>query len=231
MLKYLHFQVACDIAFGIFMLTWFIARHILFVIVTWSAYAHSPEMITAGCYSGRNGAIKGPFPAPDYVKHLLSPFRDPEGVVCWNSKILGAFIAMLTALQIITLIWFGMIMRVAWRVINGGTADDDRSGDEEDLETVENGHMDKARPPFLESLDVDVSSLALEPLEEEVGVEQINLQAVKERGNGHKPSAGAKRYRRVGTGSHSASSGATLPGHSDRKELLGRIGCDKTGLD
>ena len=122
-------------------------------------------------------------------------------------------------------------MRVAWRVIHGGTADDDRSGDEDDGEAVDDRQVCKERPARIETLDVDVSSLALDPLEEVVGVEDINLQAVKERGNAIKPSTGGRRYKRPGAGGSSTSSGATLPGHSDRKELLGRIGCDKAGLE
>ena len=52
-----------------------------------------------------------------------------------------------------------------------------------------------------------------EPVEEEVGVEDIDLKAWERR-------TGVKRTA-------SASTGVTLPGHSDRKELLGRIGCEK----
>lgn len=269
MLKYLHFQLACDIAFGVFMLTWFVARHILYLIVTYSVYAHVPEIISYGCYSGHNGAIIGPFPPPDRIGHLLQPFRDPEGVICWNGKILWTFLAMLIALQVIALIWFGMIMRVAWRVIHGGTAEDSRSDDEEEEE--EEYHDDEREGEVkkkssrrrtidtIDGLDVDVSLLPLEPLEEEVGVEAINFYNHKGRNghahgssNGTSPAAGrrSKKPSLVGGGggingggggggggggvvggSSSSSSGATLPGHSDRKELLGRIGCDKSGLD
>lgn len=49
-------------------------------------------------------------------------------------------------------------------------------------------------------------------VEEEVGVEDIDLKGWERR-------AGVKRA--------ASSSGVSLPGHSDRKELLGRIGCEK----
>ena len=52
-----------------------------------------------------------------------------------------------------------------------------------------------------------------ELLEEDVGAEEIDFQNW-ERRSGHKRQAGV-------------SSGVSLPGHSDRKELLGRIGCEK----
>lgn len=48
---------------------------------------------------------------------------------------------------------------------------------------------------------------------EEVGVEAIDLKAWERRAGVNKRTA--------------SSSGVSLPGHSDRKELLGRIGCEK----
>jgi very-long-chain ceramide synthase len=53
-----------------------------------------------------------------------------------------------------------------------------------------------------------------QPLEEEVGVEEIDLKNWERR-------TGVKRHQATAT------TGVSLPGHSDRKELLGRIGCDK----
>lgn len=50
------------------------------------------------------------------------------------------------------------------------------------------------------------------PLEAEIGVEELDLETWERQ-------TGAKR--------HSSTSGISLPGHSDRKELLGRIGCEK----
>ncbi|KAI9676122.1 MAG: sphingosine N-acyltransferase lag1 [Caeruleum heppii] len=205
MLKYLHFQLACDIAFGIFMLTWFIARHVLYLMVCWSVYADIPDVIRYGCYSGKTGKIRGPFPAPNRFSHLWQPFRDPEGLVCWDNQIKWGFLTMLLALQVITLIWFGMIMRVAWRVVKGGTAEDSRSDDEGEDDEM----MDESEPsPYQVGVSVP-------PLEEEVGVEAIHLRG----------RTSPSRRLRKGVGS---ASGVTLPGHSDRKELLGRIGCDKT---
>lgn len=52
-----------------------------------------------------------------------------------------------------------------------------------------------------------------EALEEHVGVEGLDLKNWERR-------SGAKRQGAI-------TSGVSLPGHSDRKELLGRIGCEK----
>ena len=99
-----------------------------------------------------------------------------------------------------------MIMRVAWKVIQGGEAEDSRSDDEDEEEVEETRPQRKAFP--------SQPCIGSPPLEEEVGVEAINL-------NSRKSSPG-QRYKKGG----GTTSGVTL--HSDRKELLGRIGCDKS---
>lgn len=38
MLKYLEFTTICDVAFGAFLVTWFITRHIFFVLIIVSEY-------------------------------------------------------------------------------------------------------------------------------------------------------------------------------------------------
>jgi acyl-CoA-dependent ceramide synthase len=93
-----------------------------------------------------------------------------------------------------------MIVGVAVKVIRGGEADDVRSDDEGEEEEEEH----------------EVFEDELLPYEEEVGVESINLK-------GRVSHASKTRYKK----SASSATGVSLPGHSDRKELLGRIGCDK----
>lgn len=114
---------------------------------------------------------------------------------------------MLLSLQVILLLWFGMIMRVAWKVVHGGEAEDSRSdGESDEVDEREDGHVTgKGVCTILEQ----------PPLEEEVGVESINLSG--------RPTSPARVFRK----SAASTSGVKLPGHSDRKELLGRIGCDK----
>jgi len=167
-------------------------------------YADIPVVIKYGCYKGKAGAIEGPFPAPDRFGHLFEPFRNPAGVVCWNDNIKWGFLSALLFLQGITLMWFWMIIKVAIRVLKGGEADDIRSDDEGDNEVL--AHED----------DEASSQAELPPYEEEVGVEAINLR-------GRTSKASKNRYRKGA----SSATGVSIPGHSDRKELLGRIGCDK----
>ncbi|KAI9675525.1 MAG: sphingosine N-acyltransferase lag1 [Trizodia sp. TS-e1964] len=219
LLKYLHYDVACDYAFGFFMITWVIARHILYMMVCWSVYKDIPAEINYGCYYGKTGEMVGPIPPPDYFGHLIQPFQDPEGLICFNDKIKWGFLAGLLALQVLMVIWFVMICKVAWKVINGGQAEDSRSDDEdaeEDAEEEEEEEGDEEEEKKKRALlHQDKPSSAFLPLEEECGVESINLKG--------RTSANTRRFKKA-TGS---ASGVTLPGHSDRKELLGRIGCDK----
>jgi acyl-CoA-dependent ceramide synthase len=195
--------------FGIFMASWVGARHALYLTICYSVWAHIPETIQYGCYRGKKGAITGPFPAPDKFGHLFEPFQDPEGIVCWNDQIKWGFLSALLFLQGITLLWFTMILRVAIRVLRGGDADDVRSDDEVDEEL--NIEIEKFDPSYQA---VDETEPEPQPYEEEVGVEAINFKG---------RTSNASRYKK----SVSSSSGVSLPGHSDRKELLGRIGCDK----
>jgi len=104
---------------------------------------------------------------------------------------------MLLFLQTLTVMWFTLIIQLAIKVLRGGSAEDPRSDDEADGEEEEEEYV------YEEA----------QPLEEEVGVEDIDLKNWERR-------TGVKRQSTTATG-------VSLPGHSDRKELLGRIGCEK----
>jgi acyl-CoA-dependent ceramide synthase len=190
-LKYLGFTTICDVLFGIFMASFFIARHVIFLIICWSIYSDIPRIITPGCYHGNMNDLQGPLPVPNDWSHVFQPFRHPDGIVCWNDNIMHAFLGTLLILQVITAIWFVAIVRVAIRVLRGGCAEDIRSDDEAEC-------------------DEEVEYEELPPLEEEVGVEEINLVGWERR-------SGNKR------GAHA--SGVTFS--STRKELLNRVGCEK----
>ncbi|KAL2350100.1 TLC domain-containing protein [Cryomyces antarcticus] len=213
MLKYLGYQTACDVAFGIFIVTWFTARHVFYLMICWSLYTDVGEMMPYGCYSSVTGEKLSSDGGSEIAKHVLQPFLDPDGTVCFNPQIRYSFLGLLLALQILTLIWFGMIMRVAYNVLSGKGADDSRSDDEcaED-DAADEDPIDQLR--FDKEADVRMHGY-----EEEVGVDQMDF--------GRKTSP--VRQFSKGRKSGGRASGISIPGHgySDRKELLGRIGCDK----
>lgn len=182
--------------FGIFMVSWLLARHVMYVMVCWSVYAHTPEIMPTGCFRGSNGNLVGPEGSPPGLMYLIEPFLSSTGRVCYNGTVKWAFLGPLLALQGITIYWFTMIVRVAVKVLRGDGAEDSRSDDE--------GGEDEEEDEYVYE--------EAEPLEEEVDADEIDLRSWERR-------SGVKRQ--------ASSSGVSLPGHSDRKELLGRIGCEK----
>ncbi|POS83015.1 hypothetical protein EPUL_005895 [Erysiphe pulchra] len=200
-LKYLGYTTLCDFTFGLFMLIWFVTRHILYVTIMWSVYVDSSKNIPYGCYYGNAKNLTGPYSLPDRFNYILRPFYDPDGPICHSKTIVSGFLSTLFFLQVIILLWFWMIVQVAIRVLRGGQADDSRSDDEEIVD----------EKVVLESNEMDVC------LRQEPNVESINLK-------GKIFSVGRSRY--IGKGSCHAT-GVSLPGHKDPKDLLGRIGCDK----
>ncbi|KKA26463.1 hypothetical protein TD95_000122 [Thielaviopsis punctulata] len=130
-LKYTGFNTLCDVMFGVFMVSWVVARHVLYMAVCWSIYADIPSLIGNRCYVGAGKDMTGPFQTPGGYSYLLQPFINPTGLICFNNTVRWLFLGPLLLLQVITLVWFTMILRVAARVIRGGGATDSRS-DEED---------------------------------------------------------------------------------------------------
>jgi acyl-CoA-dependent ceramide synthase len=193
-LKYCGFTTICDVLFGFFLLTWFVARHVLHILVVWSLYSDARNYISPSCFSGNTQNLTGPFEAPTGFSHYVEPFYKPDGIVCFNEPVRWSFIIPLVGLQMLMVVWFTMAIRVAVKVVCGGSAEDVRSDaeDEDENETDEFIYEEA------------------QPLEEEVGVEEINLKKSWER---------RSSSRRQGS-----SSAVSI---HDRKELLGRIGCEK----
>ncbi|KAI0796838.1 longevity assurance proteins LAG1/LAC1 [Abortiporus biennis] len=119
MLRYLSLSTLCDITFGCFLLSWLVTRHFLFVIVIKSTYLDTARLI----------------------RFVWEPERDHYMT---RGMYIG-FVTMLTALQIIQLMWFWMIVRVAYRVISGQGAEDTRSDSEDDGIAVDEEETKKDR--------------------------------------------------------------------------------------
>jgi acyl-CoA-dependent ceramide synthase len=131
----------------------------------WSVYSDIPRLIPSGCYTGTAEELQGPFPVPNDWSHLLDPFLNPSGVVCWNRNIRTTFLSFLLILQAMMFVWFYTIVRIAVRVVRGQGAEDLRSDGEEE-ETEEEAFHAEARP-----------------LEVDVGVEELDLKAWERRNN------------------------------------------------
>jgi len=118
MFRYLYFSRCCDATFVIFLVSWLVTRHFLFLFVIKSSLFDAPN--------------------------LLPPVWDPSRGYLMTQGVLNVFNAMLVSLQIIQLIWFWMICRVAYNVVMGQGAEDIRSGSEDDG-TGENEETKKER--------------------------------------------------------------------------------------
>lgn len=112
------------------------------------------------------------------------------------------FLTYLLVLQAIMIPWSAAIVRVAIRVMRGKNAEDVRS-DDEDEEGEDEDDVEK---------DGGVEFETVEMFEEEVEAELVDFDAWK---------------RRNGVKQPARSSGASISRHSDRKELLNRIGCER----
>lgn len=196
-LKYLGFGVICDVIFGGFIVSWIIARHVLYSFTCWSVYTDLPRIQKEVCYHGSADDLQGPFTVPTSGwSHLLEPFHDPKGTVCFNNNITYAFLSFLLFLQVMMIMWFVFIVKIVIRMFQGKPAEDVRSNSEaEDSGEEIEDEEDMQRPQYLER---------------EVDAEDINWAA------------------RTSAAKVSNSGGSIqFRGHSDRKELLNRIGCEK----
>jgi len=216
-LKYMGFQTVCDAAFGFFVLSWFLCRHVYYLAICWSIWAQVPHIMDSGCYESKSGVKISSDGGNDIMKNVMHGYRDSGGVVCFNENIRFGFLGLLLALQVITIIWFGMICRVVYGVISGKGAEDSRSDDEgaedEDEEVEVQG---STFPVQYDGVSRTPSPSQFQrPLEDEVGVEALHFP--------RRSSSSRRPYKK----SNGRSSGISLPGPVDKKELLGRIGCDK----
>ncbi|KAF1953439.1 longevity-assurance protein-like protein [Byssothecium circinans] len=223
LLKYTGYSNACDVFFGLFVITWLITRHVFYPLVCWSIYKHSPTDMAPGCYFP-NGAFIPASQTAEYEAlggnslwpNLISAYTNRDGAVCWNPSNRYSFLTLLLALQAIILLWFVMIVKVVYKVVRGQNADDVRSDDEDEGEEVDEDAMERERVSGpINSVKGGAEWMGPgTPMEQEVGVEALSFSKRRERA-AHQRSSAAR------------ASGISIPGHGDRKELLGRIGCDK----
>ncbi|GMF97730.1 transferase activity, transferring acyl groups protein [[Candida] boidinii] len=107
MLKYCGFEHLCDIAFVLFVINWIILRHGCYNLVFYHAVTKAMKIMDGNC-----------------IDH-------PENEICYTDSAMNFFFILLGGLQIITIFWLFMILRVAWKVISGNNAEDVRSDDDD----------------------------------------------------------------------------------------------------
>ncbi|KAK4502368.1 hypothetical protein PRZ48_005793 [Zasmidium cellare] len=209
-LRYLGMQTACDCMFGVFVLTWIAARHVAYMAIVWSIYAHlNVKTMPYGLYSTITGERLSTSGGQNLMDNLMQPLSRPDAkTISFNANIQNLFLGLLMALQAITIVWFVMIVRVVIRVIRGQGADDTRSdGEDEEEDELENGPVQPSKPS-----SVPITTDAEKPrfIEVETTSEEVTWPTRKgSNSNSRKKSKGI-------------SSGLNLGEH---KEILNRIGC------
>ena len=218
------FSNACDVAFGIFVISWVLTRHVFFMMVCWSIYAYSPVDMAPGCYLSDSTSTTTHFiPASDTEAfqayggtkiwgNLLTAYNDRNGPICWNPSLRYYFLALLLTLQVFCLMWFATIARIVYKVISGAPADDLRSDDEgeEDVESqLESTNTTRKSDPtstIYNAVTVCSESGMSAPTaalkEEEVGVDALTFKRI----NG--TAAATRRQTRQMT----RASGISIPG-------------------
>ena len=91
------------------MLSWLVTRHLLYMMVVWSCVVESKQLNSFHAIDWSRGDV---FSEGSYA----------------------TLIGLLCGLQVILLIWFTMILKVAYRVLTKAGATDSRSDDESSLE-------------------------------------------------------------------------------------------------
>ncbi|KAH3677066.1 hypothetical protein WICMUC_001972 [Wickerhamomyces mucosus] len=107
-LKYCGFQLICDLMFLNFLVSWVVLRCGLYNYIFYhTAFKGRDLMKSTECIVG------------------LFQKR------CWTNQIIDTFLVLLGSLQVLMIIWLGLIVKVAYKVITGNGADDVRSDDED----------------------------------------------------------------------------------------------------
>ncbi|GAA5958078.1 hypothetical protein JCM3765_002801 [Sporobolomyces pararoseus] len=115
--KYAGAQKRSDTTFALFLVSWIATRHVIYGMILWSVIFEAPKI-------------------------LPYDWRATEGYF-FSRGVHVSFSVLLCALQVIILIWLGMILRVLWNILRGGSAEDTRSDDEDDGEEDEDVELDE----------------------------------------------------------------------------------------
>lgn len=199
--------------FVMFLTTWLVARHGIYLSLCWSIYRDVPRVMPFACYSGATEELETDANKLRSRWRYAEPFFDQEGTICLDSSVKGVFLGLLLMLQVLSIVWFGMIIKVALSLVKGESANDTRSSDEdedEDEEEIEeNEENEKRQIGDIKCEDAVSNSKPHHPTR--------NGKA-RASGSDSPPPYQAALFQR--------GSGIRVPGSRDRKELIGRVGCN-----
>lgn len=190
--------------FVVFLATWLIARHGIFVALCWSIYRDVPRVMPFGCYTGATEKLETEPIRLGSRWRYADPFLDQDGTICLDKSVKWVFLGLLLMLQVLSMVWFGMILKVALRIVKGEEAKDTRSSDEEEEEE-----------------EIEKSTEQTDCKENMPNGKAANSISGKAGSSGNEAALPrqAGLFQR-GTGR------IRVPGSRDRKKLIGRVGCN-----
>lgn len=123
MLKYLGYpQALCDTFFGIFMVSWFVTRHVLFIVAIKTTIVDAPKLVNLH-WDPETG-------------HYLSRGSLNMFILCLVALQVSVYLSVcppgiLIFSKILQIMWFVTICGVAYKTVVGDGATDTRSDSEE----------------------------------------------------------------------------------------------------
>jgi acyl-CoA-dependent ceramide synthase len=232
-LRYLSLQRACDIMFGVFVISWVLSRHVAYLAICWSIYAHinTPGVQEHGTYSATTGAKLSSVPyagAPnpslltspvDWLSGLAPALLRPDApTVTFSATIRWSFLGLLMALQGITLAWLFMIFRVVAKVLRGEGADDSRSDDEGgDDEENDNHNDDGGISDDDDAFDASDDAVLATSLEQNNKPRFIEISPEDDADHGEWTAANTA-VRNAAAAAASAQAGGSSSGNNSRKK-------------
>ena len=151
MLKYLELQRLCDTTFFLFLVSWPYTRHYLYNLIVISAYFDAPKIFHR---DNRNSPTYHTLPRRGGGLWGNGYNWNPTQGYYFTYEVHMAFITLLVTLQALLLLWFGMIIRLALRVLRGAHAEDDRSDDEGDEDEPQMEEVEQDNGENIASLSV-----------------------------------------------------------------------------
>jgi len=211
LLKYSDFETACNTMFIVFLGTWLVARHGIYNYLCWSIYRDVPRVMPFACYAAATEELETDANKLGSRWRYAEPFLDQNGTICLDMKVKWVFLGLLFMLQVLSIVWFGMIIKVALSMVKGGGVNDTRSSDEEEEEEEEEEEAQE-ETKFKEEAD---------------GKESIPQGKVAHSPYGKARASGSEPAPQRQTGLFQRGTGRIrVPGSRDRKELIGRVGCN-----
>lgn len=158
------------------------------------------------CYSGATEELETDAKKLGSRWRYAEPFFDQKGTICLDSSVKSVFLGLLLMLQVLSIVWFGMIIKVALSLVKGESANDTRSSDEDEDGDEEDEEGQKEEMKCKEA--------------------RSNGKAQHPTRNGRARASGSDTPPPRQTGLFQRGTGIRVPGSRDRKELIGRVGCN-----